>query len=239
MKTNAILTIVVIAAISASAAADDVPSLRPSWRGGPNTITAAWDLFAPTGLGPGSQSLLGNMVTANPPLSPTSIVAQASWNSSCWVYQTYMGRQGVIEVNPGGGIAPVGFALVNYDNDNPLKRIRIQITQLGSGVLDFYIGAIPAPPGEPWPIPDPMGLTKVDAVVVDAYQHDDEWVTRAYDLQITPNPAFEYIGLDWGYAWQGAAWIDQVVIDTQCIPEPATMCLLLAAGLPLLKRKRS
>lgn len=57
------------------------------------------------------------------------------------------------------------------------------------------------------------------------------WVTSAYDFQFQPNPWNEKIELK----FNDTAFIDQVVIDTICIPEPATLllglgCLVLARG---------
>ena len=36
----------------------------------------------------------------------------------------------------------------------------------------------------------------------------------------------------------GDVFVDQLVVDTICIPEPATMSLLALGGLALLRRKR-
>ncbi len=226
----------VVLLVAGVAVADDV--LPPTWRGQGNTVTAAWDMWGPAGLGPGMVTLTGDQVTTNPPGAFSGIAAVAQWNSSAWVYDTYNGRTGVIEINPGGGLGPLSFGLLNFPDDNLQKRIRLQITFQGAGVMDFYVvsgGGDPGPfpwPGTPW--------TKLDAIVSESYQHDDGWQTSAYDLVIEPNPAWEVIMLDWGYigpqTW--VSWIDQVVIDTQCVPEPATLGLLLLGGLALIRRRK-
>ena len=220
------------------AMADDV--LPPDWRGQQNTITAGWDQFSPTGIGPGQQIIPGNMLDTEPQgaFDGLLIGGVASWNSGCWVYQNYNGRQGVIEVNPGTGLGPVSIGLVNFDFPNPEKKIRLQITFQGTGVMDFYVtsgpGSLPDPvPFFPW--------TKYDAVVSESYDHGDGWQTSAYDIILPENPGWENIMLDWGYntgpqTW--ACWIDQIVIDTQCVPEPASLCLLSLGGLALLIRRR-
>lgn len=218
--------------------ADDV--LPPDWRGNYGTVTAEWDYWGQPGQGPGTSVLYPGQIVANPggfdPLQP---VAYAYWNSSVHVYDVLNGRQSVLEVNPGGGLGPVHFGLLNYNWPNPEKRIRIQITFQGTGVLDFYTCSGSDPPPEvPWSPTWPW--TKIDAVVSASYAHPDGWQTNAYDLMIEPNPAWEVIALDWGYAGPGGwtAFIDQVVIDTWCVPEPTSVGLFVVAGLLALRCRR-
>ncbi len=234
MSCNKVLgcaLVFVLLATATQVEADDM--VPPDWRGGPGTITAEFDDWGAPGVGPGQVQLGFDQIESNPPLgyAPMQFAAEAHWNSSVVVLENYLGRESVLEVNPGGGMGPVGFGLVNYAIDNPLKKIRLQITFTGQGVMDFYVASgPPIPTLFPWP-DEP--LTKVDAVVAESYQHDDGWTTSAYDLEIRPNPAWETISLDWGYASPqfNASWIDQVVIDTQCVPEPGTIGLLLSGGL--------
>ena len=225
-------------AVAAPAWADDV--LPPEWRGNHGTITAGWGYWGQPGLGPGTSVLFPGQIVANPggfdPLQP---VAYASWNSSVYVHDMLNGRQSVLEVSPGGGLGPVEFGLLNYDWPNPEKRIRIQITFQGTGVLDFYTYAGSGPPPVvPWSPTWP--LTKIDAVVSESYAHPDGWQTNAYDLMLEPNPAWEVIYLDWGYTGPGGwtAFIDQVVIDTWCVPEPASASLFALVGLFALRCRR-
>ena len=231
--------VMVVCLVAGVVFADDV--LPPDWRGQANTVQAEWDMWGPAGLGPGMIALTGDQVTTNPPgaFSGMGIAAMARWNSGCWVYDVYNGRQGVIEVNPGSGLGPLSFGLLNFPDDNFQKRIRIQITFQGSGVMNFYVTSGSGDPGPmPW---SGTPLTKLAAVVAESYQHEDGWQTNAYDLVIEPNPAWESIMLDWGYVgpqtW--VSWIDQVVIDTQCIPEPGTLGLLILGGLAILRRRRA
>ena len=59
----------------------------------------------------------------------------------------------------------------------------------------------------------------------------DTWWHSTYLIHIEPNPDFEIVRID------GAVMIDEIVIDTICIPEPATLGLLLIGGLALLRRR--
>jgi hypothetical protein len=238
MSTRVILASLTILTLAAApfAWADDV--LPPDWRGNYGTITAGWSNWGPQGTGPGMRILSGDQVTGNPGgFEGVLVAAYAQWNSSVVALDSYSGRQGVLEVNPGGGLAPLTFSLLNYDWPNPEKHIRIQVTFQGSGVLDFYVGGGSGDPGDPpWPV---VPWTKIDAIAAESYDHGDGWQTTAYDLLIEPNPAWETIGFDWGYTgpqdW--ACWIDQVVIDTWCVPEPATLSLLALGGLEVLRRR--
>lgn len=57
------------------------------------------------------------------------------------------------------------------------------------------------------------------------------WWHSTYNIRIYPNPTFETIRID------GTIMVDQVVIDTICAPEPASLGLLLMGGVALLRRR--
>jgi hypothetical protein len=215
----------VVWSVAGMAVADDV--LPPDWRGDSNTVRAAWDIWGPPGPGPGTSILFGNQVTTNPPdaFNPLAAAATAHWDGSCSIIANVAGRSNVLYVPPGGPPGVVWFDLLNFPDDNVEKRIRLQITFQGAGVMDFYVTT-------------PGALeTHYDALVAEGLTHPDGWTTSAYDIVIEPNPPWEQIELDWGYANPDGCYIDQVVIDTQC-PEPATLSLLAVSGILLLKRRR-
>ena len=66
-------------------------------------------------------------------------------------------------------------------------------------------------------------------------QHpNDEWYTYNFGLTIEPNPEFEDVAIVFPFD----VFVDQVVIDTICIPEPTTLALLAMGGTMALVRRR-
>ena len=70
-----------------------------------------------------------------------------------------------------------------------------------------------------------------------AFRHDMDlgggWVFTKYWIMMSPNPSEEWLSI------KGNIMVDQLVIDTICIPEPATIALLGFGALSLLRRKRA
>ena len=60
----------------------------------------------------------------------------------------------------------------------------------------------------------------------------DDWFESTYTWEIYPNP------IDEQFTIGGDILVDQLIIDTWCIPEPATLAVLLIGGLLLLGRLR-
>ncbi len=59
-----------------------------------------------------------------------------------------------------------------------------------------------------------------------------DWFHTTYLFEIVPNPNIETITIS------GTIMVDELVIDTICVPEPATLSLLGAGSLLLIRRKR-
>lgn len=79
-----------------------------------------------------------------------------------------------------------------------------------------------------------FGTYEVDYEVVSNIDLGDNWYVATYDIIIEPNPEWEriYIMPD-----ECMTYVDSIVIETVCIPEPASM-LLLGCGITLLRRKK-
>lgn len=86
-------------------------------------------------------------------------------------------------------------------------------------------------------VPSPLLLvreldTGVIGSLVNQVVLDDGWTHSTYQIHLEPNPPAETIRVD------GSVMVDEVVVDTICIPEPMTMALLaVGTGVLVLRRK--
>ena len=65
---------------------------------------------------------------------------------------------------------------------------------------------------------------------------DGNWYLSTYEIRLSPNPSTETINIG------GAIMVDELVIDTQCVPEPSSLLvvggsLLGLAGYAFKKRR--
>ena len=63
----------------------------------------------------------------------------------------------------------------------------------------------------------------------------NDWMSSVWEFTIEPNPEYELISLA---PYECTMYIDEIVVDTICVPEPATLCLLAFGGF-MLRRKRT
>jgi len=224
MKKLIILIATVMLMWAGVAQADDY--WIPSWRGQSGTTWAVWDNWIDY---PGPMP--PDAAASNPAgvAAPYAVADPASaFLMDSWTDNLGENRWNVLHII---GDDELMFYLDNYDRDWPEKLVRIQITYdsdhawpVAFNVLAGYEGAV-----ESFHIP---------ANLV-AITEPPGWVTAAYEFTIKPNPLWEeiYLKFDWG-AGLPSAYVDQVVIDTWCIPEPAT-AVLFGLGVPaLLRHKR-
>lgn len=214
-KLSVVLTVLLLAG---PVVADDI--FAPTWRGTENTLTAEWDTWKGTDGAP-------DWWTCNP--ATLDYEPCVEYNV---LLEEYMGRNDVVAAGYDDDIL---FELDNYNNDNPEKWIRIQITYYhdGTGEQGLPIAI------DLWT--DEVDNEYIQISSVEWYEHEGElgaltgWITEAYDIIIYPNPDWEEIGLKFDVY---PAYVDQVVIDTKCVPEPMTLSLLAIGGLALIRRRR-
>ena len=106
----------------------------------------------------------------------------------------------------------------NVDVENPYKEILLQIVYWAEE-LDMDV------------LPTPSSVTLVDEQVLDG-----GYIYAAYSIIIEPNPEMESIYIR---PRSCTIYVDSLIIDTICIPEPMTIGFLgLGGALLALKRRR-
>lgn len=197
---------------AAPAMADDPCS--PSWRGQEGTLYAAWNSW--TGFaGPMPPDDWESNGLASP---------QAYAYGSAYLKPSYSGRSSLLRLD---GDDESKFDMPNFVGGD-YKDIWIQVT--------YY------KPDTRYPLFTVVTEEKFDMTT--PVLEDSEvwgttgWVTEAWSFQLSPNPEWEEIWLNFS-SYDSYTYVDQVVIDTQCTPEPTTIALLGLGAIGLLRRKKT
>jgi hypothetical protein len=72
---------------------------------------------------------------------------------------------------------------------------------------------------------------RMEMVREDTYE-PDQWISTLFKITVWPNPAREWIAI------KGDIYVDQVIIDTRCVPEPATFAMVSFGALAAFRRRR-
>lgn len=147
---------------------------------------------------------------SNPYDQPEIWMYSDSWQ---WDAEAH-GRQGV--VSWGSWQSGLSMDIPNNEDPNLEKRIWVQITYYGAAPTIWEAVGIMTGGGI-W-----NGVPPLEGLV----DHGDGWVTEARQMIIQPNPPLEFVGV----RWEGAGMVDQIIVETICVPEPGTLALLAAAG---------
>jgi len=237
MKYFCVIAFVLAFVLSVSSRADD---LNPaSWRNMPGTTYShwtydedapnpgqfprvdapetSWFVHHPDKVDPMDMEFKDIYGEDYPELNLDGIFSLQLWTNPPPVWAPeFLGRTGVLTNFEVGS-----WDIFNFTHDQPFKEIWLQITWWG----ETQIGMEPV---------DVPGVLEVE--LVDEIDLGGGWKHTTFRSLISPNPDWEAIEL-WGDG--GPIAIDQIVIETYCVPEPATMMLLGLGGLGLLRRKRS
>ena len=189
----------------------------PEWRGGPNSTLQIWEFN--TGANPALPTSY-----ANPYGTPEATIFgefNLPMRDTLWLAED-LGHQGVWNI--GGAMS---FDIPNDPVLRPFKYIRLQITYDG--------GTTP----EPQPRIDVYadnGATVIESEFVGRVILDQTYVHDTYDFVLQPNPSHETIWVQPRYC---QIYVDEVVIDTICVPEPSTLVTLLIGAMAcVVLRKR-
>lgn len=180
----------------------------PPWRGEPNTTFQHWTFDTDQSTGGGGTGQWIPEVADNPYGQP---YIDTFWGDETWL-PDYEGRSGVMRM--WAGIAYIN--LPNVPDPDDWKIVWLQSTWSGDPVM--------------WTFSDPPAADIFDLGTIDL---GDGWFHTTYEIWIPGNPPFETIGLNNS---NGTTYFDQIVVDTICIPEPASL-LLLGFAAVLLRRR--
>jgi len=223
MKRSLLVAAAVVALAAMPALADDVTP--PPWRGQWSTTLQYWE-FGPANSGTADVLPDGpGPLKEGPPYEPgylpsTKIIeivpdpVNPDW----------------IDLDPFGSVREGIWALSghmdiivdNHEPPNDYKLVWVQVT--------WHEGDTQHPDEPHFVNLDPTPINP--PAIVDEFVWCNDWKTTVYEWRIEPNPPDEMFRL------QGDILVDQLVIDTWCIPEPMTLGLLGLGGLAVLRRRR-
>jgi len=151
-------------------------------------------------------------------------------------YGTYLGKTGVWH----GDLTMVNLSLDNIPNQNPYKEIWVKVCFRGELLPNDNFPNFP--PEEYGPMVYPGLVTGGDPSMFDVVEigreysfDEDMWRILEIGWRIYPNPDFEDIFLAFH---NSGADIDYIIVDTICIPEPATLLILGLGSVMLLAKRR-
>jgi hypothetical protein len=215
-KTISMLTLALTLTLSTGALAHDL--MPPPWRGQPNSTLQEWTFN--TDANPAVPDRVDNLFGA-----PTATITVGAFGSGWQEQLPGLGTQtGYWDIGDAVEGAQIAFEIPNSPDARLYKEIWVQVTSW----VDLNQAPIVNVPGA-------MFLGS-EQVVVEPVPTGGNWVMELTKWRIEPNPSQEQIIL--AAVPMFGAVVDQVVVDTICTPEPASLLILLAGGTAALIRRR-
>ncbi|HLA83353.1 MAG TPA: PEP-CTERM sorting domain-containing protein [Thermoguttaceae bacterium] len=217
-----LIVVVVVAWLGMPAAADDIRP--PVWRGEWSTTYQYWNFGTPVtgqlpdeGLKPTGPGPLVEGNFGEPYVQPGYLPSTRLWvyPFGDWIdVDPVSGRQGIWPLS--GSIEAV---VDNHNPPNEYKWVWLQLTwRPQDPFTGFSIGSF-----------DPAAS---DFRLVEDVSQANGWTTSVYEWFIRPNPPDEWFTIN------GTIDVDQLVIDTWCVPEPSALVMLLGMSLIAVWRRK-
>ena len=217
MKRYLLLSLVagLVALAATSVSADDLNP--PPWMGLEGTTAQWWEFYN----APSSPWAIYPEAVSNMYGDPCAWVPSAP-PGSYWM-NSYEGpggpEQGVWKLDTGG----MYFEIPNteIEDRDSFKDVWIQVTYDAGGDYANVLSLVPFGVAE--------RLDDLHQVLDSGFFYD------VWQIHLEPNPVHERI---WIGPKECSLYLDEVVIDTICIPEPATVGLLCIGAVALVRRRR-
>lgn len=195
-----------------SVKADDI--FPPPWqRGTPNTTYQGWTWPTAENPAPPDEGYYNNYGV------PISTVTGGSWT------EFLNNHVGVWTLTNSGSL--ISFNIPNTTNANPVKDVWTQVTWLGGVSNETPVVSVVV-----------NGHQYASSLVESQTEGTGSWIDSAYETVLPFNPTNEIVDVTGSLPGLN---VGEVVIDTQCIPEPSSLALLALGSLSLLpyaSRKR-
>ena len=216
---------------TATAAAEDLQP--PWWRGEYSTTSQVWEFNGTSGILPAPGVAIppdGPAPGGMPPLPSTHLV----WTPGPAPWDQWLATDMPYEYEPGKmvgvGVVPLSGQLnVVVDNHDPkpenIKLIWVQVTWRPQdfGEVPILMDLYPTPPDGP---------RIVEELILGDLGDPLAWRETTYQWQLPWNPPDEMFTIG------GTINVDELVIDTWCIPEPASLSLLGIGVMAAIRRRR-
>jgi len=199
------ILVFLVGGFAATVFADDI--LPPCWRGELGTTSQIWEFLTPS-----NPTHPDGPAPGGQPWLPSTIALIEPGPGMQWL-PTFEGREGVW---PLSGKIDVTVDNFNTNPDNE-KWIWLQLTWRPQ-----ELGAVPSIFAQADQSPEIGPLQPFFSIPM-----SDGWMFSAYEWNFPFNPPDEFITIS------GQINVDELVIDTWCVPEPSTFTMLIIGAMGL------